>query len=164
MKEKRDPCILVGYSTQSKGYRVYNKRTRLIVECIHINFDEIMKLSKASDYDNSGPMHQLQMTSNHNRSELGIQDHNNEPSSSKLVPNVSPLANTTALSLQELNLLFIPLYDEFFTAGNSSVLKSFSPSDTSQQEDTHPSVNAQSTTAPITPTTTVTAEENNIDI
>ncbi|GJR93377.1 retrovirus-related pol polyprotein from transposon TNT 1-94 [Tanacetum coccineum] len=34
MKEKGDPCILVGYSTQSKGYQVYNKRTRLIVEYI----------------------------------------------------------------------------------------------------------------------------------
>ncbi|GJX88759.1 retrovirus-related pol polyprotein from transposon TNT 1-94 [Tanacetum coccineum] len=32
MKEKGAICILVGYSTQSKGYRVYNKRTRLIVE------------------------------------------------------------------------------------------------------------------------------------
>nr|GEZ85369.1 hypothetical protein [Tanacetum cinerariifolium] len=30
MKEKRDPCILLGYSTQSKGYLVYNKRTRLM--------------------------------------------------------------------------------------------------------------------------------------
>ncbi|GJX91411.1 hypothetical protein Tco_0344737 [Tanacetum coccineum] len=29
-----------------------------------------------------------QMTSDHNRSELGIQDHSNEPSSSKLVPKV----------------------------------------------------------------------------
>nr|GEZ03090.1 hypothetical protein [Tanacetum cinerariifolium] len=36
MNEKEDPCILVGYSTQSKGYRVYNKRTRMIVESIHI--------------------------------------------------------------------------------------------------------------------------------
>ncbi|GJY02701.1 retrovirus-related pol polyprotein from transposon TNT 1-94 [Tanacetum coccineum] len=27
MKEKGDPCILVGYSTQFKGYNVYNKRT-----------------------------------------------------------------------------------------------------------------------------------------
>ncbi|GJT64229.1 retrovirus-related pol polyprotein from transposon TNT 1-94 [Tanacetum coccineum] len=36
MKEKGDPCVMVGYSTQSKGYRVYNKRTRLIVESIHI--------------------------------------------------------------------------------------------------------------------------------
>ncbi|GJW88115.1 retrovirus-related pol polyprotein from transposon TNT 1-94 [Tanacetum coccineum] len=41
MKEKGDPCVMVGYSTQSKGYRVYNKRTRLIVESIHIKFDEI---------------------------------------------------------------------------------------------------------------------------
>ncbi|GJX84114.1 hypothetical protein Tco_0333595 [Tanacetum coccineum] len=30
IKEKGDLYILVGYSTQSKGYRVYNKRTRLI--------------------------------------------------------------------------------------------------------------------------------------
>ncbi|GKG34818.1 hypothetical protein Tco_0437514, partial [Tanacetum coccineum] len=31
-----------------------------------------------------------QMTSDHNRSELGIQDHRNEQSSSKLVPKVVP--------------------------------------------------------------------------
>ncbi|GKA53190.1 retrovirus-related pol polyprotein from transposon TNT 1-94 [Tanacetum coccineum] len=75
MKEKGDSCILVGYSTQSKGYRVYNKRTRLIVESIHLRFDEIKEMSetsvdnntsglvlqrqKASDYDNSGPDPQL---------------------------------------------------------------------------------------------------------
>ncbi|GKB75371.1 retrovirus-related pol polyprotein from transposon TNT 1-94, partial [Tanacetum coccineum] len=41
MKEKLDPCILVGYSTQSKGYNVYNKRTILIVESIHLRFNEI---------------------------------------------------------------------------------------------------------------------------
>ncbi|GKD48025.1 retrovirus-related pol polyprotein from transposon TNT 1-94 [Tanacetum coccineum] len=72
MKEKEDPCILVGYSTQSKGYRVYNKRTRLIVESIHLRFDEIKEMSetsvandtsglvpqrqKASDYVNSNPV------------------------------------------------------------------------------------------------------------
>nr|GEV94841.1 hypothetical protein [Tanacetum cinerariifolium] len=71
MKEKGDPCILVGYSTQSKGYRVYNKRTRMIVESIHIRSDEIKEVSetsvanntsglvsqrqKASDYDNPDP-------------------------------------------------------------------------------------------------------------
>ncbi|GKG18267.1 hypothetical protein Tco_0372565, partial [Tanacetum coccineum] len=37
-----------------------------------------------------------QMTSDHNRSELGIQDHSNEPSSSMLVPKVVPLAVKTA--------------------------------------------------------------------
>ncbi|GJW24654.1 hypothetical protein Tco_0038465 [Tanacetum coccineum] len=47
-----------------------------------------------------------QMTSDHNRSELGIQDHSNEPSSSKLVPKVVPLAVKTATSRQELESLF----------------------------------------------------------
>ncbi|GKF82115.1 hypothetical protein Tco_0243771, partial [Tanacetum coccineum] len=36
-----------------------------------------------------------QMTSDHNRSELGIQDHSNEQSSLKLVPKVVPLADKT---------------------------------------------------------------------
>ncbi|GJT91091.1 hypothetical protein Tco_1079936 [Tanacetum coccineum] len=43
-----------------------------------------------------------QMTSDHNRSELRIHDHSNEPSSSKLVPKVVPLAVKTATSRQEL--------------------------------------------------------------
>ncbi|GJX79552.1 hypothetical protein Tco_0327701 [Tanacetum coccineum] len=47
-----------------------------------------------------------QMTSDHNRSELRIQDHRNESSSSKLVPKVVPLAVKTATSRQELELLF----------------------------------------------------------
>ncbi|GKD45701.1 hypothetical protein Tco_1270346 [Tanacetum coccineum] len=38
------------------------------------------------------------MTSDHNSSELGIHDHSNEPSSSKLVPRVVPPANKTATS------------------------------------------------------------------
>ncbi|GJU44117.1 retrovirus-related pol polyprotein from transposon TNT 1-94 [Tanacetum coccineum] len=48
MKEKGDPCILVGYSNQSKGYHVYNKRTILIVEAIHLRFDEIKEMSETS--------------------------------------------------------------------------------------------------------------------
>ncbi|GJT30074.1 retrovirus-related pol polyprotein from transposon TNT 1-94 [Tanacetum coccineum] len=51
MKEKGDPCVMVGYSTQSKGYRVYNKRTRLIAESIHIKFDEIKEMM--SDHNSS---------------------------------------------------------------------------------------------------------------
>nr|GEW62367.1 reverse transcriptase domain-containing protein [Tanacetum cinerariifolium] len=37
-----------GYFTQSKGYHVYNKRTRMIVESIHIHFDEIKEVSETS--------------------------------------------------------------------------------------------------------------------
>ncbi|GJV68345.1 retrovirus-related pol polyprotein from transposon TNT 1-94 [Tanacetum coccineum] len=46
MKEKGDPCILVGYSTQSKGY-----------------IASFLKQQKASDYDNSDPDPQLQNVS-----------------------------------------------------------------------------------------------------
>ncbi|GJS30094.1 hypothetical protein Tco_0490714 [Tanacetum coccineum] len=46
------------------------------------------------------------MTSDHNSSELKIHDHNNELSSSKLVPKVVPPADKTATSRQELELLF----------------------------------------------------------
>ncbi|GJY85933.1 retrovirus-related pol polyprotein from transposon TNT 1-94 [Tanacetum coccineum] len=150
MKEKGDPCILVGYSSQSKGYRVYKKRTRLIVESIHLRFNEIKEMfetsvandtsglvpqrKKVSDYDNSDPVPQIQ--------------------------NVSPLADTTVPSQQELDLLFGPLYDEFFIAGTSRVNKSSSPTVNSAQQDTHPSTNIHPTSEPSTPTN-VHAEENN---
>ncbi|GJX82349.1 hypothetical protein Tco_0331830 [Tanacetum coccineum] len=48
------------------------------------------------------------MTSDHNSSELAIQDHSNKPYSSKLVPNVVPPADKTATSQQELSVLTEP--------------------------------------------------------
>nr|GEU85604.1 hypothetical protein [Tanacetum cinerariifolium] len=42
------------------------------------------------------------------RAELGLHDHSNEPSSSKLVPNVVPPADKAATSRQELEFLFHP--------------------------------------------------------
>ncbi|GJY54831.1 hypothetical protein Tco_0446495 [Tanacetum coccineum] len=93
-----------------------------------------------------------------------MHDHSNEPSSSKLVPNVSPLVDTTAPLLHELDLLFSPLYDEFFNACNRSVPKSSFLSNNSPPQDIPPTSNAQTTTKPITLTSTVTAEENNTNI
>nr|GFD02834.1 hypothetical protein [Tanacetum cinerariifolium] len=63
-------------------------------------------------------------------------------------------------SQQELDLLFGPLYDEFFTAGTSSVNKSSSPTNNSNQQDTQPTTNIQPTSSPSTPTY-IHAEENN---
>nr|GEW92302.1 Gag-Pol polyprotein [Tanacetum cinerariifolium] len=53
MKEKGDECIFVGYSTQSRAYIVFNKRTRVIMESIHVNFDELPHM--ASDHVSSDP-------------------------------------------------------------------------------------------------------------
>ncbi|GKF05801.1 hypothetical protein Tco_0036469, partial [Tanacetum coccineum] len=104
MKEKGDLCILVGYSTQSKGYRVYNKRTRLIVESIHLRFDEIKEMSETSvANDTSGLVPQRQKAS----------DYDN-PDPAPELQNISPSADTTVPSQQELDLLFGPLYDESF--------------------------------------------------
>ncbi|GJX65819.1 hypothetical protein Tco_0300162 [Tanacetum coccineum] len=115
----------------------------------------------ASDYDNFGPAPQLQKTSVHNSAELGTQDHNNEPSSSTLVPNVVPSANTIDPSLNELELLFSPLYEELFNAGNQSVSKSSALYDNLQQHDTQLTLNVQPTLEPIIQPTNVNAEENN---
>nr|GEX62326.1 hypothetical protein [Tanacetum cinerariifolium] len=73
--------LLTGYSTQSKGYRVYNKRTRMIFESIHIRFDEIKEASetsvanntsclipqrqKASDYENPDPVFEYRWMKDH---------------------------------------------------------------------------------------------------
>ncbi|GJS92835.1 retrovirus-related pol polyprotein from transposon TNT 1-94 [Tanacetum coccineum] len=138
MKEKGDPCILVGYSTQSKGYRVYNKRTRLIVESIHLRFDEIKEMSETSvANDTSGLVPQRQKVS----------DYDN-PDPAPELQNVSPSADTTVPSQQELDLLFGPLYDEFFNDGTSRVNKSSSPTDNSAPQDTHPSMNIHPTSEP----------------
>ncbi|GJX47958.1 ribonuclease H-like domain-containing protein [Tanacetum coccineum] len=42
-------------------------------------------------------------------------DHNKEPQVQELVPNASPPANTNNPSLQDLELLFSPMYKEYFT-------------------------------------------------
>nr|GEV92785.1 Gag-Pol polyprotein [Tanacetum cinerariifolium] len=134
MKEKGDRCILVGYSTQSKGYRVYNNRTRMIVESIHICFDEIKDVSETSVVNNtSGLVPQRQKAS----------DYDN-PDSVPQRQDVYSSADIDVPSQQELDMLFGPLYDEFFNAGSN------------------PSMNIQSTSAPSTHTN-VNAKENNND-
>nr|GEZ04913.1 hypothetical protein [Tanacetum cinerariifolium] len=52
------------YSTQSRAYRVFSKRTRVIVETIHVNFDELPQM--ASDHVSSDltPEYRTVITSN----------------------------------------------------------------------------------------------------
>ncbi|GKA86829.1 retrovirus-related pol polyprotein from transposon TNT 1-94 [Tanacetum coccineum] len=41
LKAKADIGFFVGYAPNKKGYRIYNKRTRQIMETIHVTFDEL---------------------------------------------------------------------------------------------------------------------------
>ncbi|KAJ9544602.1 hypothetical protein OSB04_024309 [Centaurea solstitialis] len=50
---KADDGFLVGYSTVSKAYRVFNKRRQTIEETIHVKFDETNPFSTPSFSDNN---------------------------------------------------------------------------------------------------------------
>ncbi|GJU14689.1 hypothetical protein Tco_1142655 [Tanacetum coccineum] len=113
-------------------------------------FDEIKEMSETSvANDTSGLVPQRQKAS----------DYDN-PDPAPELQNVSPSADTIVPSQQELDLLFGPLYDEFFNDGTSRVNKSSSPTDNSIKKDTPPSLNIHPTSEPSTPTN-VHAEENN---
>nr|GFA63674.1 hypothetical protein [Tanacetum cinerariifolium] len=64
MKEKGDECMFVEYSTQSKEYRVFNKRARVIMESIHVNFDELPQMASDQDSYDPAPEYRTVTTSN----------------------------------------------------------------------------------------------------
>nr|GFB14017.1 integrase, catalytic region, zinc finger, CCHC-type, peptidase aspartic, catalytic [Tanacetum cinerariifolium] len=49
---KADIRIFIGYAPTKKAFRIYNRRTRQIVETIHVDFDELTAM--ASKHSNSG--------------------------------------------------------------------------------------------------------------
>ncbi|GJT61071.1 retrovirus-related pol polyprotein from transposon TNT 1-94 [Tanacetum coccineum] len=49
-----DIGIFIGYAPNQKGYRIYNKRTRRIMETIHVQFDELTE-SMAPVHISTGP-------------------------------------------------------------------------------------------------------------
>nr|GEW91404.1 hypothetical protein [Tanacetum cinerariifolium] len=112
MKEKGNACIFVGYSTQSRAYRVFNKRTRVIMESIHVNFDELPHM--ASDHVSSDPAPECQrMALEHDSLSLGIQRQDNVPQEDRIV--------TTS---NELDLLFSLMFDELLNGSSKIVSKS----------------------------------------
>ncbi|GJW13796.1 copia protein [Tanacetum coccineum] len=50
---KADIGIFVGYAPAKKTFRIYNRRTRIITETIHVTFDELTEM--ASEQFSSGP-------------------------------------------------------------------------------------------------------------
>ncbi|GJS06057.1 retrovirus-related pol polyprotein from transposon TNT 1-94 [Tanacetum coccineum] len=54
LKAKADIGFFVGYASNRKGYRIYNRRTRQIKETIHLTFDELTR-QMAPAHISSGP-------------------------------------------------------------------------------------------------------------
>nr|GEU68962.1 hypothetical protein [Tanacetum cinerariifolium] len=118
MKEKGDACIFIGYSTQSRAYRVFNKRTRVIVETIHVNFDELPQM--ASDHVSSDPVPECPSM------EL---EHDSLSPGPKCQENVTQ-ANRTVTTSNELDLLFSLMFDELLNGSSKVVSKSSAVSTT----------------------------------
>ncbi|GKB07743.1 retrovirus-related pol polyprotein from transposon TNT 1-94 [Tanacetum coccineum] len=98
LKAKADIGFFVGYAPNRKGYRIYNKRTRQIMETIHVTFDELTRQT-ALVHSSLGPTPNLLM---HGRISLG------------LVPNPPPVAPYVPPTNKELEILFQPMFDEYF--------------------------------------------------
>nr|GEZ49846.1 retrovirus-related Pol polyprotein from transposon TNT 1-94 [Tanacetum cinerariifolium] len=152
MKEKGDACIFVGYSTQSRAYRVFNKRTRVIVETIHVNFDELPQM--ASDHVSSDPAPKCQSMA---------LEHDNLSPGPQCQDNVTQVDRTVTTS-NELDLLFSPMFDELLNGFSHVVSKSSFVSTADalnqhQQQHITP-LNNQTTTAPTcqVPTQALTVE------
>nr|GFC06809.1 hypothetical protein [Tanacetum cinerariifolium] len=159
MKEKGNECIFVGYSTQSRAYRVFNKRTRVIMESIHVNFDELPQMAStmASVQISSDPAPECQTM---------VLEHGSLSPGRNCQENVSHRDKTGTTS-NELDLLFSLMFDELLTGSTKVVSNSSAVSaadaPNQRQQPTTP-LNNHSTPAPTcqTPpiTTSVISSEN----
>nr|GFA73472.1 hypothetical protein [Tanacetum cinerariifolium] len=116
LKEKGDECIFVGYSTQSRAYRVFNKRTIVIMESIHVNFDELPQM--ASVHISSDPELKFQSMA----STMAL-NHDSLSPGRKCQENVSH-GDRTVTTSNELDLLFSPMFDELLNGPSQVVSKS----------------------------------------
>ncbi|GJW64153.1 retrovirus-related pol polyprotein from transposon TNT 1-94 [Tanacetum coccineum] len=101
---KADIGIFVGYAPSRKGYRIYNKRTRRLMETIHVTFDE-MHQTMAPVRISLGP-EPFMMTPGQLNSGLA-------PSHVLATTNIPPTD-------KDLEILFQPMFDEYFEQSTDS--------------------------------------------
>nr|GFC71740.1 hypothetical protein [Tanacetum cinerariifolium] len=128
MKEKGNECIFVGYSTQSRAYRVFNKRTRVIMESIQVNFDELPQMASAHNSFDPAPtcqtMASVQISSDPApECQTMALEHGSLSLRRNCQENVSRADKTGTMS-NELDLLFSPMFDELLNGSSKVVSKS----------------------------------------
>ncbi|GJS46777.1 retrovirus-related pol polyprotein from transposon TNT 1-94 [Tanacetum coccineum] len=110
---KADIGIFVGYAPAKKAFRIYNRRTRIITETIHVTFDELTAM--ASEQFSSGPeLHYMTPVT----SSIGL---GSNPVSQQ--PCLPPIRD-------DWDRLFQPMFDEYFnppTIVVSPVLEAAAP-------------------------------------
>ncbi|GKA13266.1 retrovirus-related pol polyprotein from transposon TNT 1-94 [Tanacetum coccineum] len=97
LQPKADIGIFIDYSPSKKAYRIYNKRTKQIIETMNVQFDELTQM--AFEQHGSGPeLHGL--TSRH--------------ISSGLVQNQATPTSVKTPTKNDWDVLFQPMFDEYF--------------------------------------------------
>ncbi|GJX97927.1 retrovirus-related pol polyprotein from transposon TNT 1-94 [Tanacetum coccineum] len=124
LKAKANIGFFVGYAPNRKGYRIYNKRTRQIMETIYVIFDELTEQT-APVYSSPGPAPNLLTPG---------------PISSGLIPNPAPAIPHIPPTNKELELLFQPMFDEYFEPPTSDRQVPLVPAGQASVNPTGPSV------------------------
>ncbi|GKA18171.1 integrase, catalytic region, zinc finger, CCHC-type containing protein [Tanacetum coccineum] len=102
LQPKADIGIFIGYAPTKKAFWIYNRRTRRIIETIHVDFDELTAM--AFEHSSSGPaLHEMTPAT----------------ISSGLVPNPHPSTPFVPPSRTDWDMLFQPLFDEFLNPSPS---------------------------------------------
>ncbi|GKF41039.1 retrovirus-related pol polyprotein from transposon TNT 1-94, partial [Tanacetum coccineum] len=94
---KVDIGIFVGYSPAKKAFRIYNRRTRIITETIHVTFNELTTM--ASEQFSSGP---------------GLHYMTPVTSSTGLGSNLVSQLPCLPSKRDDWDRLFQPMFDEYF--------------------------------------------------
>nr|GEV44923.1 hypothetical protein [Tanacetum cinerariifolium] len=129
LQPKADIGIFVGYAPSKKAFRIYNLRTRQIVETIHVDFDELTAM--ASVQRSSGPV---------------LHEMTPGTISSGLVHKTSPSTSYVPPSRNDWDLLFQPMFDELLNPPTSVVNQA--PEDIAPIDEVIPPVNADSIGSP----------------
>nr|GEY96883.1 hypothetical protein [Tanacetum cinerariifolium] len=98
LQPKADIGIFIGYAPAKKAFRIYNRRTRRIIETIHVDFDELTAI--ASEQSSSGP---------------ALHEMTHATISSGLVPKPTSSTPFVPLSRNDWDLLSQQLFDELLT-------------------------------------------------
>nr|GEU85945.1 hypothetical protein [Tanacetum cinerariifolium] len=102
LQPKANIGIFIGYAPTKKAFRIYNRRTRRIVETIHVDFDELMAM--ASEQISTGPT---------------LKDMTPATISSGLVEKSSSSTPYVPPSRNDWDLLFQPMFDELLNPSTS---------------------------------------------
>ncbi|GKF91920.1 hypothetical protein Tco_0275621, partial [Tanacetum coccineum] len=123
MKLKADIRVFIGYSETSRGFRIYNRRTKRIIKTINVKFDELtddlMNTPSKEDLDNLfGPMfedyfEQKSSDTTINSAAQPTHDQEDSPSTSSIIVDTHEAPPVVTTSDEQTSPISFQESDEF---------------------------------------------------